>query len=39
MRNTVLYRKGLFVGGSFLIMLVALVWLAERAFNLKLISA
>ena len=39
MRNTSLYRKGLFVGGSFLTMLVALVWLAERAFNLKLISA
>ena len=38
MRNSVLYRKGLFVGGSFLTMLVALVWLAERAFNLKLIS-
>ena len=39
MRNSVLYRKGLFMGGSFLTMLVALVWLAERAFNLKLISA
>jgi hypothetical protein len=39
LRNTVFYRKGLFVGGSFLIMLVALVWLAERALNLKLISA
>ena len=39
MRNTALYRKGLFMGGSFLTMLVALVWLAERAFNLKLISA
>ena len=38
MRNSVLYRKGLFMGGSFLTMLVALVWLAERAFNLKLIS-
>ena len=38
MRNSVLYRKGLFMGGSFLTMLVALVWLAERALNLKLIS-
>ena len=38
MRNSALYRKGLFMGGSFLTMLVALVWLAERAFNLKLIS-
>jgi len=39
LRNTVLYRKGVFVGGSILTMLVALVWLAERMFNLKLISA
>jgi hypothetical protein len=39
LRNTRLYRKGVFVGGSALIMLVALVWLAERVFNLKLISA
>jgi hypothetical protein len=39
MRNTALYRKGVFVGGSLLTMLVALVWLAERVFNLKLISA
>ena len=39
LRNTALYRKGVFVGGSILTMLVALVWLAERLFNLKLISA
>ena len=39
LRNTALYRKGVFVGGSLLTMLVALVWLAERLFNLKLISA
>jgi hypothetical protein len=39
LRNTSLYRKGAFVGGSVLTMLVALVWLAERVFNLKLISA
>lgn len=39
LRNTALYRKGVFVGGSILTMLVALVWLAERMFNLKLISA
>jgi hypothetical protein len=38
-RNTPLYRKGVFVGGSVFTMLVALVWLAERVFNLKLISA
>jgi hypothetical protein len=28
-----------FVGGSILTLLVALVWLAERMFNLKLIGA
>jgi HupE / UreJ protein len=39
LRNTVFYRKGIFVGGSILTMLVALVWLAERVFNLKLIGA
>jgi len=39
LRNTPLYRKGVFVGGSVLILLLALVWLAERAFDLKLISA
>ncbi len=39
LRNTVFYRKGVFVGGSILTMLIALVWLAERVFNLKLISA
>ena len=38
LRNSALYRKGLFMGGSFLTMLVALVWLAERAFNLKLLN-
>lgn len=38
LRNTSLYRKGVFVGGSILTMLVALLWFAERAFNLKLIS-
>ena len=38
LRNSALYRKGVFVGGSFLTMLVALVWLAERTLDLKLIS-
>jgi hypothetical protein len=28
-----------FVGGSVLTMLVALLWFAERAFNLKLIGS
>lgn len=39
LRNTPLYRWGVFAGGSALTLLVALVWLAERAFDLKLISA
>ncbi len=39
LRNTPLYRKGIFVGGSIFTMLLALLWLAERVFNLKLISA
>ncbi len=39
LRNTPLYRKGVFVLGSAFTMLVALVWLVERAFNLKLIMA
>ena len=38
LRNTALYRKGVFLGGSIFTLLVALVWLVERAFNLKLIS-
>jgi hypothetical protein len=38
LRNTLLYRRGVFVGGSVLTLLVALVWLAERMFNLKLIG-
>lgn len=39
LRNTVLYRRGILVGGSLIIMLLALVWLAERVFDLKLVSA
>jgi hypothetical protein len=39
LRNSPFYRKGVLVGGSILTLLVALVWLAERVFNLKLISA
>jgi hypothetical protein len=39
LRNTSLYRRGVFVGGSILTLMVALVWLAERMFNLKLIGA
>jgi hypothetical protein len=37
-RNTVFYRRGLLVGGSLLTAAIALVWLVERVFDLKLIS-
>jgi hypothetical protein len=37
-RNTMFYRKAVLLGGSALILAVALVWLAERLFNLKLIA-
>ena len=39
LRHTAFYRQVIFVGGSLLTMAVALVWLAERVFELKLISA
>ena len=39
LRHTAFYRRGVLVGGSLLIMLLALVWLAERVLDLKLISA
>ncbi|WP_291013003.1 HupE/UreJ family protein [Hydrogenophaga sp.] len=39
LRHTAFYRWGVLVGGSLLIMLLALVWLAERVLDLKLISA
>lgn len=39
LRNTIFYRRGMLVGGSLLIMLLALVWLTERVFDLKLIGA
>ncbi len=39
LRHSAFYRKGVFVGGSVLTLLVALVWLLERLFDLKLISA
>jgi hypothetical protein len=38
LRNTPFYQRGIFVGGSVLTMLVALVWLAERVLDIKLIS-
>ena len=37
-RNTAFYRKAVLYGGSALILVIALVWLAERAFNLKILS-
>ncbi|TFW16061.1 HupE/UreJ family protein [Massilia arenosa] len=39
MRSTWFYRRVVLVGGSAAIMLVASVWLAERAFNLQLLTA
>jgi hypothetical protein len=36
LRRTWLYRRLIFIGGSAAIVLVASIWLAERAFNLKL---
>jgi hypothetical protein len=39
LRNTRFYLRGVFLLGSWLTLLVALVWLVERAFNLKLLSA
>jgi len=39
LRHSAFYRQGVFVGGSVLTLLVALVWLLERLFDLQLISA
>jgi len=39
LRNTRFYVRDVFGLGSWLTMLVALVWLVERAFDLKLVSA
>jgi hypothetical protein len=38
LRNTAFYLRGVFVLGSWLTLLIALVWLIERAFDLKLLS-
>jgi hypothetical protein len=35
-RRTLFYRKGMLVGGSIVIALVASVWLVERAFAVKI---
>lgn len=37
LRKTRFYRSGVLLGGSAAIMMVALIWFAERAFNLKLL--
>lgn len=39
LRNTAFYRRGVFVWGSALTILVSAVWLLERVFDLKLISS
>ena len=39
LRNTSLYLRGVFVLGSWLTMLVALIWFLERALDLKLLTA
>ena len=36
LRDTVLYRRGILIGGSLLVAATAAVWLVERAFNLAL---
>ncbi len=38
LRTTGFYRRGIFVGGSLLTLVIALIWFVERAFDLKLIS-
>ncbi len=38
-RRTAFYRRGILVGGSALITLVAGLWLAERALDVKLVAA
>jgi len=39
LRNSRFYRRGVFIGGSLLTLALALVWLLERLFDWKLISA
>ena len=38
LRGTVFYRRAVLFAGSILIMLLASVWLVERAFQLKLLG-
>ena len=39
LRRTVFYRQAILVGGSALIVMVAGVWLVERAADVKVITA
>ena len=39
LRRSLLYRRGLLVGGSLLIAVLAAVWLVERAFDLRLLPS
>lgn len=38
MRNSVFYRHAVFVGGSVLTIVLATIWFAERAFNLRILG-
>jgi hypothetical protein len=38
-RKSFFYRRVVLLSGSLVITMVALVWLAERAFDLKLLAA
>ena len=39
LRNTTFYRRGVFIGGSLATLAIAMIWLLERAFDLKLIGS
>lgn len=39
LRKTWFYQRAVFSGGSMAIVLIAAIWLTERAFNLKIISS
>lgn len=38
LRNSVFYRKAVFVGGSVLTIVLATIWFSERAFNLRILG-
>jgi HupE / UreJ protein len=39
LRNTIFYRRVVLYGGSGVIAILALVWLVERAFDMKILPA